>query len=179
MSEFIEKLRSSEPVWDAVNKVDKDQADVGLLIEIIRNEFKDWQPPKPLVVVPQTMADFIEEYKEEFKLYGAFYEIEKSYGPGTEIYDWVFQKLNGQDLFARAWIDGYTVEKEKKYIIKHIDMSKLYTDVSLYLAHGFYKELDHVFYKDVNVHNADECHFTQSEIDKLNIGSYEQIEVEP
>ena len=25
----------------------------------------------------------------------------------------------------------------------------------------------------------EQCHFTQSEIDKLNIGSYEQIEVEP
>lgn len=74
---------------------------------------------------------------------------------------------------------GYTVEKEKKYILKHIDMSKLYTGVSLYLAHGFYKELDHIFYNDVGAHDAEECRFTQSEIDKLNIGSYEQIEVEP
>ena len=139
---------------------------------------KDWQPPKPLVVVPQLVADFIEERKESLKPYGAFHEIDENYGTGKELYDWVFASVDSQELFARAWIDGYTVEKEKKYILKHIDMSKLYTDVSLYLAHGFRKELEQVFYKDINVHNADECHFTQEEIDKLNIGSYEQIPVE-
>ena len=61
MSEFTEKLRSSELIWNAVNEVDKDQADVGFLIEIIRNEFKDWQPPKPLVVVPQFVAVWFED----------------------------------------------------------------------------------------------------------------------
>lgn len=178
MSEFTEKLRSSELVWNAVNEVDKDQADVGFLIEIIRNEFKDWQPPKPLVVVPQIVADFIEVRKKSLKLYDAFQEIEECYC--GDLYNFVCQKRNGQDLFARAWLDGYTVEKEKKYILKHIDMSKLSADDSLYLAYGIYKRLEHARYsKDVDMSKIERCHFTQSEIDKLNIGSYEQIEVEP
>lgn len=180
LTEFTEKLNSSELVSKAWDEIDKDQANAGLLIDAISNEFKDWQPPKPLVVVPQIMADFIEEWKEEFKLYGAFFEISEAYGPGTEIYDWVFQKLNGQDLFARAWIDGYTVEKEKKYILKHIDLSNSSSDDSLYLAHSHFTKLQHVRYsKDVDMSKIERCHFTQSEIDKLNIGSYEQIEVEP
>ena len=178
MSEFTEKLNSSELVSNAINEIDKDQADVRLLIDTIRSEFKDWQPPKPLVVVPQIMADFIEEWKEEFKLYGAFFEIAEAYGPGTELYDWVFQKSNGQDLFARAWLDGYTVEKEKKYILKHIDFSEQYTLASIYLAHSQNTELKHIRYLNrVDMSKFDRCHFTQSEIDELHTGSYEQIEV--
>ena len=144
----------------------------------IIEHFKDWQPPKPLVVVPQIVADFIEEWKEEFKLYGAFYEISEAYGPGTELHDLVFQKSNGQDLFARAWLDGYTVEKEKMYTLKHIDLSGQYKNESFYLAHSCYAKLKHVsFLKDVDMSKIKQCHFTQEEIDKLNTGSYEQIEV--
>ena len=29
-----------------------------------------------------------------------------------------FETENNQDLFARAWLDGYTVEKEKRYTVK-------------------------------------------------------------
>lgn len=123
---------------------------------------------KQLVVVPeitQEQADTLSDYKNGSNSLLEYLRVEV--------------KKKDYNRFARAWIDGYTVEKDKKYILKHIDMSKLYTDVSLYLAHGLYKELEHIFYKDVNVHNVEQCHFTQKEIDKLNIGSYEQIEVEP
>ena len=146
----------------------------------LMGNFKGWKPPKPLVVVPQIMADFIEEWKEEFKLYGAFYEIAEAYGPGTELYDLVFQKSNGQDLFARAWLDGYTVEKEKKYILKHIDLSEQYKNESVYLSHSRYAKLKHESYsKGADMSKFKQCHFIQSEIDKLNIGSYVKIRVEP
>ena len=180
MSEFTEKLNSSELVSNDINEIDKDQADVSLLIDTIRSEFKYWQPPKPLVVVPQIMADFIEGGKKEFKLHGAFCEIEEGYGPGTELYDWVFQKPNGQDLFARAWLDGYTVEKEKKYILKHIDLSEQYKNESVYLSHSRYAKLKHESHsKGADMSKFKQCHFIQSEIDKLNIGSYVKIRVEP
>lgn len=144
------------------------------------DKMKNWQPPKPLVVVPRIIADFIEGGKKEFKLYGAFFEIAEGYGPGTELYDWVFQKSCGESLFARAWLDGYTVEKKKKYVLKHIDFSEQDNKVSLYLSHSLYEKLQHERYsKDVDMSKIKQCHFTQSEIDELNIGSYEKIEVEP
>ncbi len=34
-----------------------------------------------------------------------------------EIREWLEYK-NNQDLFARAWLDGYEVEKEKRYLVK-------------------------------------------------------------
>ena len=79
----------------------------------IIEHFKDWQPPKKLVVVPQIVADFIVVRKGELKLYDAFKEIEECYG--GELYDWVFKYSCGDLLFARAWNDGYTVEKEQLY----------------------------------------------------------------
>ena len=163
MSELKRPVNHWQPTIPSINDV---------LIDII---------DKQLVVVPQIVADYIETQKDNiydgsgcliFKHYNSF----KQDGDDSELNIWIADNFN---TFLEAIVNGYTVEKEKKYILKHIDMSKLYTDVSLYLAHGFYKELDHIFYKDANVHNAEECHFTQSEIDKLNIGSYEQIEVEP
>ena len=78
--------------------------------------------------------------------------------------------------------DGYTVEKEQLYVLKHIDMSKFSEDSSLYLSKSIKSEVfgkyDHMRVPDgVDVSEIEQCHFTQSEIDKLNIGSYEQIEV--
>lgn len=140
----------------------------------IEEKFNDWQPPKQLVEVPQFVADWFEDSME-----GTFAGVISSYAfNDIEAVKWV-QGNGGIDLLCRMKLDGYTVKKEKKYILKHIDLSKLSSDDSLYLAHGLYKELEHIFYKDVNVHNVEQCHFTQKEIDKLNIGSYEQIEVEP
>ena len=131
------------------------------------DKMKNWQPPKPLVVVPRIIADFIEGGKKEFKLYGAFFEIAEGYGPGTELYDWVFQKSCGESLFARAWLDGYTVEKEKKYYLCEKNTGYYLTKKSDTL-----KLVVNPYFDETN-------EFTQSEIDKLNIGSYEQIEVEP
>lgn len=81
--------------------------------EALRKHFKDWQPPKQLVVVPKFVAEFIEEAKADFKLFGAFNEIsEGTFGDDLRV--WVFGK-NNQDKFANAWANGYTVEKEKLY----------------------------------------------------------------
>lgn len=34
-----------------------------------------------------------------------------------EFTEW-YQKKSNRDLFARAWLDGYEVEKEKRYLVK-------------------------------------------------------------
>ena len=139
----------------------------------IIEHFKDWQPPKPLVVVPQFVAVWFED-----KMLGSFSAVVASYSfSDDEAITWVHDN-GGLDLLCKMKLYGYTVEKEKKYILKHIDLSKLSTDDSLYLAHSNFAKLQHVRYlKDVDMSKIKQCHFTQSEIDKLNVGSYEQIEV--
>lgn len=165
MSEFTDELKRLDL---AINLPSKTYFE-------IEEKFKDWQPPKQLVEVPQFVADWYMERME-----GTFSAVISSYAfnNNLEAVKWV-QDNGGIDLLCRMKLDGYTVEKEQIFILKHIDMSKLSTDDSLYLAHGIYKRLLHVRYsKDVDMSKIEQCHFTQSEIDKLNIGSYEQIEVE-
>ena len=148
-------------------------------IEELKAHFKDWQPPKELVEVPQIVADFIKAMiaKDLKPLINSskFGELGFTEEKLQEILHWINEH---QEEYMRAWLDGYTVEKEKKYILKHIDMSKLSADESLYLTHGMYKRLMHARYsKDVDMSKIEQCHFTQSEIDKLHTGSYEQIPV--
>ena len=137
------------------------------------DKMKDWQPPKPLVVVPQFVADWFED-----RMLGSFSAVVASYSfSDDEAITWVHDN-GGLDLLCKMKLYGYTVEKEKLYTLKHIDLSKLSTDDSLYLAHSNFAKLQHVRYlKDVDMSKIKQCHFTQSEIDKLNVGSYEQIEV--
>jgi hypothetical protein len=66
------------------------------------------------VVVPQFVAEHIEWTKEEdFHLLGAMNR--ENFDKKLE--DWFYTDDN-MELFARAWLDGYEVEKEKLYWVK-------------------------------------------------------------
>ena len=155
------------------------------------DKMKNWQPPKPLVVVPEDVDKAIKYLKTQ-NSFATITDLKKLDILTEKGFWWLndfqfkdrrfgFGGLNNKlFILSHLAIAGYTVEKEKKYILKHIDLSKSSSDDSLYLAHGFYKALEHIRYsKDVDMSKIERCHFTQSEIDKLNIGSYEQKEVEP
>lgn len=71
------------------------------------------EPQKP--VVPQFVADYIDFKKEnDFHVYGAMRVIEDHYD--KRVPQWFYEK--NIETFARAWLDGYTVEKEKRYRVK-------------------------------------------------------------
>ena len=66
------------------------------------------------VTIPQFVAEYIEwTKKEDFHLLGAM-----SRGNfDKKLEDWFYTDDN-MELFARAWLDGYEVEKEPKYTVK-------------------------------------------------------------
>ena len=64
-------------------------------------------------VVPQFVADWIELCKKLTRsLRGAIH-----YAKGTDVERWLIPSDN-QETFARAWLDGYEVEEEKRYLVK-------------------------------------------------------------
>ena len=66
-------------------------------------------------VVPQFVADWIEECKnDDFHLFGAMEGISLN----QKKLDYWFREDDNMELFARAWLDGYEVEKEKRYSVK-------------------------------------------------------------
>nr|DAR68560.1 MAG TPA: Protein of unknown function (DUF1642) [Caudoviricetes sp.] len=68
------------------------------------------------VKVPQCVADVIEGAREQSpELEDAFEYAWKV--PTIEFREW-FRKLENRNNFARAWLDGYEVEKEKRYIVR-------------------------------------------------------------
>ncbi|CAG5433295.1 phage protein [Streptococcus pneumoniae] len=72
------------------------------------------------VIVPQCVADWIEVCKEHLttSLYTAMTpNFMKENNQSFDLILWI-KKASNQDLFARAWLDGYEVEKEKRYLVK-------------------------------------------------------------
>lgn len=72
-------------------------------------------PEKP--IVPQIVAEWIEKTKRTYNLYGAMRHIKDNLVP-PEIMKWFSTNptLTGE-ILARAWLDGYEVEKEKLYYV--------------------------------------------------------------
>lgn len=63
------------------------------------------------IKVPQFVADFITEQK---KLgYTLSYSIDASMSDRVAEWYW-----DNSELFARAWLDGYEVEEEKRYLVR-------------------------------------------------------------
>jgi phage protein len=68
------------------------------------------------VTVPQFVADVIEGAREKSpELEDA---LHYTWGNGSKDFSKWYNKKSNRDLFARAWLDGYEVEKEKRYVVK-------------------------------------------------------------
>lgn len=89
--------------------------------DVLTTHFKDWQPPKELVEVPQFVADAIESLSNGYRsAYDAIYLIKGKIEQYTdfvevynwiEVYTWIFEDGNS-GIFERAFLDGYTVKEE-------------------------------------------------------------------
>lgn len=71
------------------------------------------------VKVPQFVAEWIEKYKRELSIREAMSQAHVS----IEVDDWLMEldedgAFLNQDTFALAWIFGYEVEEEKRYLVK-------------------------------------------------------------
>ncbi|EAC7746408.1 DUF1642 domain-containing protein [Listeria monocytogenes] len=70
-----------------------------------------------LVVVPQFVADWISRRRQEG--YNLIWSISyENNDMPDEMYEWLTSTADNQELFARAWLDGYEVEKEPLYYVK-------------------------------------------------------------
>lgn len=66
------------------------------------------------VVVPKYVADWIEESKQSCKNVVEFFKYKYK---NIEMIKWI-ESEKRYDLIARAWLDGYEIEKEKRYFVK-------------------------------------------------------------
>jgi len=66
------------------------------------------------VKVPQFVAEHIKHAKEIGR---DLQDAMNSSSIHAEVDEWLYTD-NNMELFARAWLDGYEVEKEKRYLVK-------------------------------------------------------------
>lgn len=82
--------------------------------EIIKKIEQLDEPQK--ITIPQVVADWIEWTKNQgLDLQDAMNLI--SGEENEKLLRWFYNESN-QETFARAWLDGYEVEKEKRYTVK-------------------------------------------------------------
>nr|DAK72467.1 MAG TPA: Protein of unknown function (DUF1642) [Caudoviricetes sp.] len=86
------------------------QLDEPKKIELPKVDFKKSQK----VTIPQFVADWIEESKKSCENVVEFFEYRN---PSFETTKWI-EEGKRFDLIARAWLDGYEIEEEPKYIVK-------------------------------------------------------------
>ena len=128
------------------------------------------------VTIPQVVADWIEVCKEHLttSLYTAMNpNFMKENNQSFDLILWI-KKTSNQELFARAWLDGYTVEEEKKYKITLLNRN----DGDLYLVnqnadladkYGHFSPVVLLFTKCTNF--SEKCYkLTKKEVVSHNFG---------
>lgn len=114
------------------------------------------KPQKP--VIPQFVVDWIEECKRDKK--SLYYALESS----EEVNRWLDRDektRENEDIFARAWLDGYEIEKEKLYTVE-------IPNPSHYWDYTFLTKTDGEVYIDMTENycwkDDNRNHLTESEI---------------
>ena len=113
------------------------------------------------VKVPQCVAEIIEYYKgQNATLYDALREknFNKQYN------EWLMNEQDAYNKVARAWLDGYEVEKEKRYRVK---MKNIIID-SAYLKHQL--QDNHLYWGSLTESNAFSVSHTKKELEEAGFG---------
>ena len=104
-----------EEYWEVADMMDKPQYAVS--VENLNNLLV---PKQDLPVIPKFVAEVLEKNKRDnFKLIDTYsILIERGFDMDRLVQDWLQEDWTREETFARAWLDGYTVEEEQRYIVK-------------------------------------------------------------
>lgn len=164
VKELIEKYKSYEGKWNGKTGE--------LARQIFLEDLKQLDEPQP-VKVPQCVADVIEGAREQSpELEDA---LHYTWGNGTKEFTEWYNKKSNRDLFARAWLDGYEVEEEKRYLVK---MKGIVNALSFL---SYHKNADIWTVTDKNNSDGHRAHHTRKELEEAGFGwvfNCEGIEIE-
>ena len=75
-----------------------------------------------LPVIPKFVADWIESRKNNypFDVIGVYQRMNESFAneQTREVLSWIHETELNRNSFARAWLDGYTIEEDTKYRVQ-------------------------------------------------------------
>ena len=82
--------------------------------EIVITSIEQLDEQKP-VKVPQCVAEIIEYYKKQN---ATLYDALRGKNFNKQYNEWLMNEQDAYNKVARAWLDGYEVEEEKRYLVK-------------------------------------------------------------
>lgn len=113
------------------------------------------------VQIPKLVAEEIERFKESGD-WDLFQAMDYSFG-NNKIREWLEVKDN-QEIFARAWLDGYEVEEEPKYIVKMKGLETNFSFLNLNKAHN------HWMFSSKNECDTYQVRHTRKELEEAGFG---------
>ncbi|EAF1150169.1 DUF1642 domain-containing protein [Listeria monocytogenes] len=78
---------------------------------------RDLIAPAQVLKVPQFVADWINHCEQREYDLACLLDYGNA-GIPDEMYEWLISSADNQELLARAWLDGYEVEKEPLYYVR-------------------------------------------------------------
>ncbi|EAC2891243.1 DUF1642 domain-containing protein [Listeria monocytogenes] len=79
---------------------------------------RDLLSPATVLKVPQFAGDWINHCKQREYDLSCLLDYEDS-DMSAEMYEWLISSDDNQELLARAWLDGYEVEKEPVWVVEN------------------------------------------------------------
>lgn len=152
------------------SKTAKKLNEAELELSKLKSQLEKLQPEIPEVPL------FVEEYAQDCER-ELSYLLEEIY-LDTDYLEDHSTRNEREDLIARYWLYNRTVAKEKRFYLKHIDFCKRHKDYDWYMIKHSDGPLNHLRVEKGTLPPTVDTYFTQQEIDSMETGSYEQIEVE-
>lgn len=100
-------------------RLELDNVDSLMTHDALMAHFKDWQPPKELVEVPQFVADWFENAKGNLEFVIWQYISDWRENEQNDFWFWFSEDENKPtETLIRMKLEGYTVKKEQLYVLE-------------------------------------------------------------
>lgn len=118
----VQFIENNELIIGTIKRVNNDVGWVDLKVSDLSwffRKFEDVVKVKEpeLLAVPRFAADWIKHCKQREYDLACLLDYEDS-DMSAEMYEWLISSADNQELLARAWLDGYEVEKEPLYYVR-------------------------------------------------------------
>lgn len=118
----VQFIENNELIIGTIKRVNNDVGWVDLKVSDLSWFFRKSEDvvkvkEPELIAVPRFAADWIKHCKQREYDLACLLDYEDS-DMSAEMYEWLISSADNQELLARAWLDGYEVEKEPLYYVR-------------------------------------------------------------
>ena len=146
---------NKQELIERIKRLDEPYLKQEFVLELV----KQLDEPKPVKVPPLVSVWITHSKNIGRSLFGAMSIFEENF----EIKKWM-QWAENQEIFAKAWLDGYEVDKEKRYTVKLKNVRDIFGILN------FSKRSKEWRFTDSNTNNHHETKHTRKQLEDADFG---------